>query len=111
MLGAGFADPDNATALGAGYLFVDDKFDQLAALKVEASAQPEALFRGIEDEAGEPLRLAVEIDYQAGSPLRHHTLRAAGFGDRKARHSFNHWSISSDGTPGIVSFEMRNDES
>jgi hypothetical protein len=31
-------------------------------------------------------------------------------GDRKAGHSFTHWSISSDDAPGLVSFEMRNDE-
>jgi hypothetical protein len=28
----------------------------------------------------------------------------------KAGHSFNHWSTGSDGTPGLVSFEMRNDD-
>jgi hypothetical protein len=110
LLGASFADPDHAAALGAGHVFIEDKFDHLAAPKVETPAQPEAFFRGIEDEAGEPLRLAVQIDDQAGAPLGHHTLRAAGFGHRKAGHSFNHWSTSSDGTPGLVSFEMRNNE-
>jgi len=110
LLGAGFADPDHAAALGAGRLFVEDKFDHLAVPKIETSAQPETFFRGIEDQAGEPLRLAVQIDDQAGAPLRHHTLRAAGFEDRKAGHSFNHWSTGSDSTPGLVSFEMRNDE-
>src|SRR6266849_4679123 len=73
MLGAGFADPDHAAALGAGRLFIEDKFDHLAAPKVETSAQPETFFRGIEDEAGEPLRLAVQIDDQAAALLRHHT--------------------------------------
>jgi hypothetical protein len=110
LLGASFADPDHAAALRAGHLFVEDKFDHLAAPKVEASAQPEAFFRGIEDEAREPLWLTVQIDDQAGAPLRHQTLRAAGFGDLKAGHSFNHWSTGSDGTPGLVSFEMRNDD-
>jgi hypothetical protein len=62
LLGAGFADPDHAAALGAGRLLVEDKFDQLAAPKFETSTQPEAFFRGIEDEAWEPLRLAVQID-------------------------------------------------
>ena len=110
LLGASFADPDHAAALRAGHLFVEDKFDHLAAPKVETSAQPEAFFRGIEDEAREPLWLTVQIDDQAGAPLRHQTLRAAGFGDLKAGHSFNHGSTGSDGTPGLVSFEMRNDE-
>src|SRR5437870_3375739 len=58
--------------------------------KVETSAQPETFSRGIEDETGEPLRLAIQIDDQAGAPLRHHTIRAAGFAGVKARHSFKH---------------------
>jgi len=110
LLGAGFADPDHAAALGAGRLFVEDQFDHFAAPQVEISAQPKPFFRGIQDEAGESLRLAVEIDDQAGAPLRHHTLRAAGFGEREAGHSFHHGSTSSDGTPGLVSFEMGNEE-
>jgi hypothetical protein len=110
LLGTGFADPDNATALGAERLFIEDKFDHLAARKVETSAQPETFFRGIEDQAREPLRLAIQIDDQAGAPLRHHTFRAACFENRKPRHSFNHWSTGSDGTPGLASFEMWNDE-
>ena len=44
LLGAGFADPDHVAALGAGRLFIEDKFDHLAAPKVETSTQPEALF-------------------------------------------------------------------
>ncbi len=66
LLGAGFADPDHAAALGAGRLFVEDKFDHLAVPKIETSAQPETFFRGIEDQAGEPLRLAVQIDDPSG---------------------------------------------
>jgi hypothetical protein len=62
LLGTGFADPDYAAALGAERLFIEDKFDHLAAPKVETSAQPETFFRGIEHEAGEPLRFAVQID-------------------------------------------------
>ena len=70
--GASFADPDHAASLGVGHLVVEDKFDHLAPPnKVETSAQPEAFFRGIEDEAGESLRVAVQIDDQAGAPLRH----------------------------------------
>ena len=110
LLGAGFADPDHATPLGAGRLFVEDKFDHLTTPQVETSTQPEAFFRGVKDEAGEPLRFAVQIDNQAGAPLQHHTLRAAALGDMKAGHSFNHWSKSSDDTPGLASFETRNDE-
>jgi len=85
LFGAGFADPDHAAALGAGRLFVEDKFDHLAAPKVETSAQPEAFYRGIEDEAREPLWLAVQIDDQGGAPVRRHT-------------------------PGLVSSEVQNDE-
>ncbi len=66
LLGGGSADPDHAAALGAGRLFIEDKFDHLAAPKVETSAQSETFFRGIEDEAGEPLRLPVQIDNYAG---------------------------------------------
>jgi len=62
LLGADFADPDYAAALGVGRLFIEDKFHHLAAPKVEISAQPEAFFRGIEDEARESLRRAVQID-------------------------------------------------
>jgi hypothetical protein len=36
----------------------------------------------------------VEIDDQAGPNLRLHPLRAAASGDRKAGHSFTHWSTS-----------------
>ncbi len=32
------------------------------------------------------------------------------WGTGKLGISFTHWSISSDDTPGLVSFEMRNDE-
>jgi len=99
LLGPSFADPDHAAPHGAKRVFIEDNFDHVAAPKVETSAQPETLFRGIEDEAGEPLRLAVQIDDQTGAPPRYHTLRAAGFGDRKAGHSINHSSTSSDGTP------------
>ena len=35
LLGAGFSDPDHTAALGAGRLFIEDKFDHLAAPKVE----------------------------------------------------------------------------
>jgi len=62
LLGAGSADPDHTAALGAGHLFIEDNFDHLAAPKFETSAQPEALYRGIEDKAGESLRLAIQID-------------------------------------------------
>jgi hypothetical protein len=31
LLGASFADPDHVAALGAGRLFIEDKFDHLAA--------------------------------------------------------------------------------
>ena len=110
LLGAGFADPDYTTAHGGKRVFIEDKFYGLAAPKVKTSAQPETLFRGIEDEAGEPLLVAVQINDQAGAPLRQHTLHEAGFADRKAVHSFNHWSRSSDGRRAIVSFKLRNDE-
>jgi hypothetical protein len=109
LLGAGFANPDHAAALGFEGLLIEDKFDPLPAPKVETSTQSEAFFRGIEDEAREYLRLAIQIDDQAGAPLQNNTLRAAGFGERKAGHSFNHWSTGSDGTPRIVSMELRND--
>jgi hypothetical protein len=88
LLGACFADPDHAAALRAGRFLIDGKFDHLASPEVETSAQPETFFRGIEDETGESLRLTVQIDDQAGAPLRHHTLRATAFGGRKAGHFF-----------------------
>ena len=69
LLGAAFANPDHAATRGAKRVFIGDKFDHLAALKVENSPQPETFFRGIEDEAGEPLLVAVQIDDQAGAPL------------------------------------------
>ena len=59
LLGAGFADPDHTAPLGAERVFIEDKFDHMAASKVETSAQPETFFRRIEYEAGEPLRLTV----------------------------------------------------
>jgi hypothetical protein len=62
LLGARFADPDHVAPHGANRVFIEDNFDQLAAPNVETSAQPETFFRGIEDEAGEPLWLALQIN-------------------------------------------------
>ena len=62
MLGVAFADPDHAAALADGRVFIEDKLDHLAAPKVETFAQPETIFRRIEDETGEPLRHAIQID-------------------------------------------------
>lgn len=92
LLGASFADPDHAAALKDGRVFIDDKLDHLAAPEVETSAQPITFFRGIEDETGEPLQVAAQIDDQAGGLLRHQPLRAAALGDREAGHFF---------TPGV----------
>jgi hypothetical protein len=36
QLGAGFADPHHTTALGAGRVFIEDKFDQLTTAKRSA---------------------------------------------------------------------------
>ena len=49
LLGTRLADPDHTAALGAWRLFIQDKFDQLAAPKVEIAAESETLFRRIED--------------------------------------------------------------
>jgi hypothetical protein len=87
LLGTGFANPDYGAALGDGRVFVEDKLDHLAAPKVQTSAQAKTFFRVIEDEAGESLLLALQIDDQAGAPFRHHPLRASALGDRKAGHS------------------------
>jgi hypothetical protein len=62
LLGARFADPDHPAALGVGHVFIEDKFDNLTAPEVETSADPETFFRRIDDEAGESLCLAVQID-------------------------------------------------
>ena len=99
LFGTCFADPDHAAALEAKRVLIEDKFDHLAALELETSTQPESFFRRIKDEAGEPPLVAVQVDDQAGASLQHHTLRAAGFGNRRAGHSFTPWSGSSDGTP------------
>jgi hypothetical protein len=98
LLGAGFADPDNSAALGAGHVFIDDKFDHLASPKTGTSAQPETSFRWIDDQARESLGIAVQIDDQAGAPLRDHPRRAATLGDRKAGHSLTRCSETSDWT-------------
>jgi len=37
LLGADFADPYHHAALWAGHIFFEDKFDYLAALKIETS--------------------------------------------------------------------------
>ena len=62
LLGARFADPDHPAALGVGRVFIEDKFDNLTAPEVETSAHPETFFRRIDDEAGESLCLAVQIN-------------------------------------------------
>jgi hypothetical protein len=72
LLGASFADPDYAAALGAERVLIEDKFDHLAAPKMETTAQPKSFFRGIQEEAGESPLVAVQIDNQAAAPLRHH---------------------------------------
>jgi hypothetical protein len=62
LLGARFADPDDPAALGVGRVFIEDKFDNLTAPEVETSAHPVTFFRRVDDEAGESLGLAVQID-------------------------------------------------
>jgi len=62
LLGARLADPDHPAALGVGHVFIEDKFDNLTAPEVETSADTETFFRRIDDEAGESLGLAVQID-------------------------------------------------
>jgi hypothetical protein len=110
LFGAGFADPDYAAALWGGRLFVEDKFDDLATPNVESSAQPEAVFRGIEDEAWEPPGPAFQIDDQAGRPFGLHTFRAASSGGTGAGHFFiAGLSKGSDGVPEIVSCEVESD--
>jgi hypothetical protein len=104
LLRSGFADPDDAAALGAGWVFIEDKFNFIAGSEAEASAQPESSFREIEDKTGEPHLAVVQIDDQAGTSLRHLPPRAAGVETRKARHSINLWSEGSGGTPGLLSF-------
>lgn len=44
LLGASFANPDHAATHEAERVFIGDKFDHLAAPKVETSAQPEPSF-------------------------------------------------------------------
>lgn len=88
LLGAGFANPGHGAALGDGSVFIEDKLDYLAAPKVETSAQPETFFRVVQDEARESLLVAVQVDDQTRASFRHHPLRPAALGDRKAGHSF-----------------------
>jgi hypothetical protein len=54
---------------------IEDNFDYLVASQVETSAQSEPLFGGIEDDAGDPFLIAVQID-DARAPLQDHTFRA-----------------------------------
>lgn len=86
LLGASFADPGHAAVLEDGRVFIEDKLDHLAAPEVQTSAQPKTFFRGIEDETGEPLLVAAQIDDQTGGLLRHQPLRAAALGHREAGH-------------------------
>jgi len=55
-------------------VFIEDKFNNLAAPQWEISAQAETFLRRIEDEAREPPLIAVQIDDQASAPLRHHPI-------------------------------------
>ena len=105
LLGTGFANPDHAAEVGAVASLFEDEFDDLSAPELETSTQPEPSFRGIKDKAWESLRLAVQIDNQAGPLLQHDTVRATGFVERKAGPFLNHWSRGSDSTPVIVSLE------
>jgi hypothetical protein len=82
LLGASFADPDHAAALRAEGVLIEDKFDRLAAPKMETTPQSKTFFRGIQEKAGESPLIAIQIDNQAAAPLRHHPRRAAAFGDR-----------------------------
>jgi hypothetical protein len=38
LLGTSFADPDHAASLGVGHVFVENKFDHLAAPKIKTSS-------------------------------------------------------------------------
>src|SRR5258706_208617 len=57
-------------ALGRGHILFEYKFDHLAAPKIETSSEPETFFGRIDDEAGQALCVAVQIDDQAGGNLR-----------------------------------------
>jgi hypothetical protein len=51
--------PTQTTLQGTERVFIEDDFDYLTAPNLEITAQPKTFFRGIEDEAGESLLVAV----------------------------------------------------
>ena len=88
LLGFGSPDPDNTATFGIRWVFIENHFHHLAAPEIKTPAHSKAFIRGIEDETGQPLRYAVQIDNHAGASFRLHALRPAKRKPRKARHSF-----------------------
>ncbi len=101
--GAGSAGPDHATAHGMERVLVQDDFDNLAAPEVEITAQAESEFRGIENQAGQPFLVAVEVDDQTGTRFGKDALGAPALGNGKAGHG-SPLLRSSVGAFGIVAF-------
>lgn len=101
--GAGSAGPDHATAHGMERVLVQDDFDNLAAPEVEIAAQPESIFGGIENQAGQPFLLAVEVDDQTGTRFGKDALGAPALGNGKTGHR-SPLLRSSVGAFGIVAF-------
>ena len=79
LFGAGFADPDDATADGVQFVVAGDDLDELAGPQPEAAAEAKPLGRTIHDEAGDALRVGAEIDDHAGSFFHDNALGAAAF--------------------------------
>lgn len=77
------ADPDHAAAHGAEGLIVQNDLDDLAALEMEAAAQPEAALGRIEYQTRDAF---LSIDDEAGAGFGDSALRETAFGNRQAGH-------------------------
>src|SRR5260370_7200580 len=84
-------------------VLVQDDFDNLAAPEVEIAAQPESIFGGIENQAGQPFLVAVEVDDQTGTRFGKDALGAPALGNGKTGHR-SPLLRSSVGAFGIVAF-------
>ena len=76
---------------------------------METAAHTEPVLRRIKYKAREPFLISVEVDYQTATRVfGEDTFGAATFKGKKTGHFFTPKSRGSDGTSGLVSFEIRN---
>ena len=82
----GFADPHHAAQHRIGGMLVQNELDKLSSFEAGGPSYLETLLRGIEDEAGNPLRLPPMLNDQTGALFQGCSLQSSALGDGAAGH-------------------------